>query len=71
MGEKEAVAAARVAAQAGHVAVQIPWPLSGLDRACQQLAARARASLDAASAPPNVPPAAPAPASAPTPATSR
>jgi hypothetical protein len=67
MGEKEAVAAARVAAQAGHVAVQIPWPLSGLDRACQQLAARVRASLDAASAPPNVPPAAPAPP----PATSR
>jgi hypothetical protein len=71
MGEKEAVAAARVAAQAGHVTVQIPWPLSGLDRACQQLAARARASLDAASAPPNVSPAASAPPPAPPPATSR
>lgn len=69
MGEKEAVAAARVAAQPGHVAVQIPWPLSGLDRACQKLAQQLRASLDAASAPPPAlsaqPSAAPAPPPAP------
>lgn len=67
MGEKEAIAAARVAAQPGHVTVQIPWPLSGLDRACRDLATRIRASLDAASA--SSPP--PLPASPPPPPASR
>lgn len=50
-GEKEAVAGARVASQAGYVSLQIPWPLDGLDRACQRLAEQIRASLDAGTAP--------------------
>jgi hypothetical protein len=38
MGEKEALAAAKVAAEGGAVVVRAPWPIAGLDRACERLA---------------------------------
>jgi hypothetical protein len=42
-GEKQALSAATVTTDAGRVVVRAPWPMEGLDRACQEVAGRMRA----------------------------
>ena len=43
-GEKDAVGAATTKVEGGEVALHVPWPLSGFDRAAQELADRVRAA---------------------------
>jgi hypothetical protein len=43
-GEKEAVGAATTKVEGAEVALHVPWPLSGFDRAAQELADRLRAA---------------------------
>lgn len=57
-GEKAALEGAQAAAQGDRVEIRTRWPHEGLDRACADLARRARAARDAAG---NGAPAAPAP----------
>lgn len=55
-GEKEAIAATRVAAEGGVVTVTTPWPYEGLDRACERLARVLREALQKADTAPTAPP---------------
>jgi hypothetical protein len=56
-GEKEAVGAATTKVEGAEVALHVPWPLAGFDRAAQELADRMRAADAPAAGAPPAPPA--------------